>query len=309
MQTAKTRKSTLMGRLIAGGKRAVGLHQPGRELLILTDDTFLVSYPKSGNTWCRLLIANLLSPNKAADLWTINRLIPELEAVTKKQLTQMARPRLIKSHFSFDPRYPRVIYIVRDPRDVVISEYHYQRKMRTITDQYPMSEYVSRFLAGTTCPEDGSWGEHVGSWLVARALDPRFLLVKYEALLSDTACELARIADFLAVSASPQRLCEIVELSSADRMRKLEASQSDASSLMKTGRKDIPFVRAAKSGNWKSDLPDDLVRRIEGKWAPIMLYLGYELSSARAISDQPASLFLGNYPKPTSRPALSKLLG
>ena len=290
-----------MGRLIAGSKRAVGLHQPGRELLILPDDTFLVSYPKSGNTWCRILIANLLSPGQAADLWTINRLIPELEAVTKKQLTQMPRPRLIKSHFPFDPRYPRVIYVARDPRDVVISEYHYQRKMRNIPDQYPMSEYVARFIAGKTCPEDGSWGEHVGSWLIARALDPRFLLVQYEALLSDTIRELAKIAAFLGVSTTQKRLAEIVQLSSADRMRKLEAVQSEASSLMKKGRKDIPFVRAAKSGNWKSDLADGLVRKIETAWAPIMRYLGYELySPAVADTESPISSFLGNFSSPKS---------
>lgn len=264
---------------IAGAKRMLGLHRLGRELRIFPDDTFLVSYPKSGNTWARLLISNLLSPAKPADLWTINRLVPEIEGATKRQLASMPRPRIIKSHFSFDPRYPRVIYIARDPRDVVVSEYHYQRKTRQIDDTYRIEEYVDRFIAGTTCPEDGSWGQNVASWIVTRDGDPTFLLIRYETLVSQTIAELARIAEFLGISVTPQRLQEVAELSSANEMRKLEATQSKASSLMKRGRKDVPFVRAARAGGWKSELPDFLAEKIESAWGPLMSYLGYELSS------------------------------
>jgi hypothetical protein len=263
--------------LINGVKRTLGLHRLGRELRILPDDYFLVSYPKSGNTWARVLISNLLSPDKPADFWTINQLVPELEGVTKRHLVRMARPRVIKSHFAFDPRYPQVICIVRDPRDVVISEYHYQRKTRQISDQYPMAEYVSCFIAGKTCPEVGSWGQNVASWIVTRDRAPGFLLIRYETLLSDTVGELARIAEFLGISATQQRLTEVAELSSVDRMRQLEATQSNASSLMKRGRKDVAFIRSAKSGGWRSELDEHLVEKIEEAWAPLMQYLGYEL--------------------------------
>lgn len=276
----------MINHLIAGTKRAFGFHRPVRELLILPNDTFLVSYPKSGNTWVRLLISNLLSPAKPADFWTMNRLVPELEGVTKRHLATMPQPRIIKSHFCFDPRYPRVIYIVRDPRDVVISEYHYQRKTRIINDQYPLEDYVSQFIAGKTCPQDGSWGEHVAGWLVVRYGDPRFLLVRYETLLCHTIEELARMAAFLGISATQQRLAEVAERSSVDRMRNLEATQGNASSLMRGSRKDVPFVRAAKSGNWRSDLRSSLVEKIEAAWSPIMSYLGYELDfpqTARAL--------------------------
>jgi hypothetical protein len=274
----------MTGKLIAGSKRALGLHRPGRELLILPDDTFLVSYPKSGNTWARLLIANLLSPEKPADFLAMNQLVPDPSAQSKRHFATMPRPRVIKSHLVFDPRYPRVIYLVRDPRDVVISEYHYQRKTRRIDDQYPLERYVSRFIAGETYPENGSWGQHAASWIVARDGDARFLLVRYEALLADTVGELFRIADFLKVAATSQRLSEVVQFSSADRMRELEAQQSDASSLMKGSRKDLAFVRSAKSGGWRSDLPSGLVEKVESVWGPLMRYLGYPLTSPQNSS-------------------------
>jgi hypothetical protein len=267
----------LIPHLIAGVRRALRLHRPGRELNILPDDTFLVSYPKSGNTWVRLLLANLLSPTEPADFAAINRLVPDPAAQNKRLFDRMPRPRVIKSHFCFDPRYPKVIYIVRDPRDVVISEYHYQRKTRRISDDYTLEEYVPRFLSGKTWPENGSWAQHVATWVTARDGDPGFLLIRYETLLASTTQELARMASFLGISVTSQRLFEVVERSSADRMRTLEALQSEQSSLMKGSRKDIAFVRSAKSGGWKSDLTEPLVAKIEAAWSPIMRYLGYEL--------------------------------
>ena len=45
--------------LFYGVRRALGLDPPGKSLQILPDDVFLVSFPKSGNTWTRFLLANL----------------------------------------------------------------------------------------------------------------------------------------------------------------------------------------------------------------------------------------------------------
>lgn len=45
--------------LIAGFRKALGLHRPGRSMVIREDDIFLVSFPKSGNTRTRFLLANL----------------------------------------------------------------------------------------------------------------------------------------------------------------------------------------------------------------------------------------------------------
>ncbi len=109
--------------LLSGVKRSFGLHRPGRSFLILPDDVFLVSFPKSGNTWARFLLANLTRPEQPATFANIHLLIPDPSWTTKKELDRLPRPRIIKSHECFDPRYRRVIYIVRDPRDVAVSQY------------------------------------------------------------------------------------------------------------------------------------------------------------------------------------------
>ena len=66
--------------LTTGVKHLFGLHHPGRNLRVYPDDVFIVSYPKSGNTWTRFLIANLVYPEKNPDFSNINALLPDPEA-------------------------------------------------------------------------------------------------------------------------------------------------------------------------------------------------------------------------------------
>jgi hypothetical protein len=267
------------------------LHRPGRTLLIQPDDVFLVSFPKSGNTWTRFLLANLIYPGQPATFANIHRLIPDPSGTAKRDFERMPKPRVIKSHESFDPRYKRVIYIVRDPRDVVVSQYHYHRKLRKISDDSTIETFVARFLAGETCPH-GSWGQNVASWLVTSEGSPHFLLLRYENMVEDTAQELAKIAAFLGISASHERIALAVEQSSAARMRKLEASQTDDCELTKGSRKDLSFVRAATSGGWRSELPPPMCAKIEAAWGPLMRHLRYELSTQSSPVQQDNS-YLG----------------
>jgi hypothetical protein len=273
----------MIKRILAGSKRAFGLHRPGRNLDVFSDDIFLVSYPKSGNTWTRFLVANLVYPEQQVDFSTINHLTPDPEAATKRELKQAQRPRIIKSHAYFDPRYPRVIYIVRDPRDVLLSEYHFDIKRQLIGEKFPLEDYVPRFLEQHTEHNCGTWGENVGSWFYVRRNSPDFLLIRYESLLSDGMRELGRIAEFLGIPADPERLKLALERSSADRMRELEKKQAHLWSSTKETRQDKPFVRAAKAGGWKVELPPECASVVESAWGELMKELGYELTASRLV--------------------------
>jgi hypothetical protein len=259
-----------------GARRALDLHQPGRYLDVWPDDVFILSFPKSGNTWTRFLIGNLIYPETPADFSNINRLTPDPEAMSKRELAKMPRPRIIKSHQYFDPRYPRVIYIVRDPRDVMLSMYHFQRKCRVIEDQFPLEKYATQFIAGKTSPY-GSWGDNVASWLVTRQNRPGFLLLRYEDMLEDAARELNKVVAFLQIPPDAERIANAVRRSVADEMRKLERSQAHLWSSTKSTRQDLPFVRAAKAGGWRTELPEEAVSQLEGAWGHLMTHLGYEL--------------------------------
>ncbi len=274
---------SVIHKLAYGVKHMLELDIAGHNLVAYPDDTFIVSYPKSGNTWTRFLIANLLQPEPPLTLLDMERLVPFVDGQTRRFFKAMPRPRVIKDHGSFNPQYKNVIYIVRDPRDVVVSGYNFALRGATIDESYPMTTFVNEFVRGARSVV-GSWGENVASWLATRGNTPRFLLLRYEDMLSETARELGKIASFLGMQVTADRLAEVVNRSSADNMRKLEKMHGNKWAQNKDmKRKDIPFVRSAKAGGWQSILPKTAVAEIESAWGPLMAKLGYELSIPQVV--------------------------
>jgi hypothetical protein len=284
----------MLSQIKYGVKYVLGLDRAGNHYTVFPDDTFLVSYPKSGNTWVRFLLANLIHPNETVGFSNINRLLPAPGVLSKRFLRTLPRPRILKSHEPFDVRFRKVIYLVRDPRDVAVSEYHFDLKKRYIEPDVTLEQFVKRFIAGETSSY-GSWWEHAASWIGARQGNPAFLLVRYEDLLSDSVGETAKIAEFLGIQASQERIQSAVERSSADRMRKLEKQEADQWTGTKNTRKEIPFVRAAKSGGWKETLPAHSVKEIETAWSPLLNFLGYPLQT-RELDNNTAPLWVGTGP-------------
>ncbi|HUO14446.1 MAG TPA: sulfotransferase domain-containing protein [Verrucomicrobiae bacterium] len=251
-----------------------------RDITIFPDDLFLTSYPRSGNTWTRFLVSNLAYPNESVTFLTIERLIPEIYKSSDREMRKLPRPRILKSHECFDPRYQKVIYIVRDPRDVAVSNYHWELKRGSVRDGYPIEDFVPRWMEAQFWPRIGSWGDHVTSWLSTRQGKPGFLMLRYEDLKKQPHESLRRVAEFLGIEPTNERLSRAIELSSADRMRQLESAQSNKWVQTRYTRQDKPFVRNATSGNWKIVLPEKTVADIETHWGHLMRDLGYDLATS-----------------------------
>jgi hypothetical protein len=260
------------------------LHQlpAGRNLTVLPDDLFIVSYPKSGNTWTRFLIGNLIYENDPVSFANVESRIPSIYIFSDRQLLKL--PRIFKSHDCCDPRYRNVIYIVRDPRDVIVSAYHYSIKVNIWPEDSPIEDFVAKFVSGSfhsgllVDARWGNWYDNVSSWLALQH-NRKFLLLRYEDMLEDPVRELRKLAAFLGKSPSTERLQQVVELSSARRMRELEQAQSKDWKLTQNTRQDKPFVRKATKETWREELPPDSVQLIESAWGDLMTRLGYELAS------------------------------
>ena len=253
-----------------------------RDITIFPDDVFLTSYPRSGNTWTRFLVGNLVHQNEPVTFLNVERLVPDMYKHSDRTLRGLPRPRILKSHECFDPRYKRIIYLARDPRDVAVSNYHWEMKQWSMGDSYPIEVFVRRWMEPVYWARLGCWGDHVTSWLSTRQGREGFLLLRYEDMLADPGKEMGKVARLLEIDATPERLVRAAELSSADRMRRLEKDQGDKWVQTRGTRQDKQFVRKAASGDWRKILPAESVQRIEAAWGSIMKEMGYELSSEGA---------------------------
>ncbi len=239
----------MMRYLVAGVKHAFGLHRPGRKLPVQPSDILLAGYPQSGNAWLQSMLANLAGGDVSQS--NIHRIVLDAELSTKRDFDRAARPRIIQSNSSFDPRYQGVVYLVRDPRDVAISRYRALR-MQQGNEPTSIEKFMDRFLAGDLDPDFGSWGENVGSWLGARSGYAGFLCVRYEDLVSDTLRELTRIAAFVGRSMGKAELIRAIDRSSKALLA---------------------------PANEREELPHSQLARIEAAWGDVMACAGYPLTT------------------------------
>ena len=238
------------------------------------DDTFLVSYPKSGNTWLRFLLANLIArpPESFRDA---NRLVPDIHnAHTPDILESVPSPRIIKSHYPFDPQYKKVIYLVRDPRSVSLSQYFFKMRRGEISSDVGFESFLEKFLDGF---DDGysNWGDNVTSWLQTERGDGSLFVIRYEALRRNTFSELKRICEFGGIHFSDQKIEQAIANSSMEAMRKMERETGLGNQLRGKGDLSIPFVRKGSTTEWRDYFSESMETRLRNRFSDAMRLAGY----------------------------------
>lgn len=174
-------------------------------------DVFLVSYPRSGNTWMRYLLANLLYPEVDWSIDNLSQVVPDIHEKIPESLIQ-TDPRIIKSHSPYQANYLKVVYMYRDGRDVAVSFYDRMSKLRGYKGD--LGDFVLEMLQGRL--KFGSWQDHVSSWLF-QDLSISLLPIAYENLKKQPRDELRRIGLFLGFEWSDSALDYAISMSTLEK--------------------------------------------------------------------------------------------
>uniref|UniRef100_A0A8C9MCL3 Sulfotransferase n=1 Tax=Panthera tigris altaica TaxID=74533 RepID=A0A8C9MCL3_PANTA len=131
------------------------------------DDIFIITYPKSGTNWMIEILSLILKDGdpswiRSVPIW---KRAPWCEAILGAfSLSDPPRPRLMSSHLpiqlfakAFFTSKAKAIYMGRNPRDVVVSLYHYSKIARQLKDPGTPDQFLQNFLKG----EGEDWGRKI----------------------------------------------------------------------------------------------------------------------------------------------------
>ena len=252
-------KNTLQRLLFAAVARRAGLrliddHEAG--------DVFFVGFPKSGHTWVQYLTASLLGADvRHCPDALVQDLVPDIH--DRRFYRRYATPMVFKSHALPRPDYRRVIYLLRDGRDVMVSYYHHA------CARFGPQDW--NHFVGHPPWLDAKWHEHVEAWL-ANPYQAELLIVRYEDLKRDAATELRRICTFLGREETPARIQEAVAAAAFEVMnaREKKLGWEDP-----TWPKEKSFVRRGAVGSFRDEMPAETLALFLADAGPTLKKLGY----------------------------------
>ena len=237
---------------------------------------YLISFPKSGNTWVRFLLANaLFDENHTIDFAKLGQYVPDLGRGRDKSIIRdpnsafnRASRKFVKTHSIYSPAFRKVIYIVRDGRDALTS-YYYWINAR-VENPVSLSDVI-RANVPPPIPR-GLWSDHVLGWIQGKC--DKKLVVKYEDLLEDTEQELEKIFRFSGLKVERERMIISVIRSSFKNLRKIEEVKGIFDGKIPAIEK-VPFTRKGVVGGWKelfSEAEHKLFWKFHGEAMKIMKY-------------------------------------
>ncbi|KAM9299428.1 sulfotransferase 2B1-like [Gastrophryne carolinensis] len=221
---------------VPGGVHTIeSLTYAWKEFETRDDDVFNVTYPKSGTTWLQEILSLIYSngdPTTVKTKYSWDR-VPWLEQYSgRKQLENRQSPRLITTHLpihlfpqSFYKTKAKVIYTVRNPKDVCVSFYYFSLIAQFMEIREDFQDFISLFLSNDVM--FGRWFEHVKGWLTMKD-NPNFLLLSYDSMTKDLRSNVVKICQFLDKELDDASIDSVVEHSSFQAMKENNMSNYSA---------------------------------------------------------------------------------
>ena len=273
---------------------------------------WLASYPKSGNTWIRVFLNSLFyTDNNESDINNlsigqfpnrkhfkdITNNMDDINEFSKHCINAQSKLNLsnqtifLKTHHAFwrNGNYKftdtqttlGVIYIVRDPRNVITSlKNHYNFKNYDNALKFLLDD---RKVIGTKNSEKevdlphiiSSWKNHFNSW---KKMNKNYLLIKYENLINSPELEFEKITKYLENLINKKfektKILDSIKKSSFDNLKKKEQSYGFIEAPISKDQ-PISFFNLGPKNNWRNLLDEEISRKIEKEFEKEMLELNY----------------------------------
>ncbi len=253
---------------------------------------WLASFPKSGNTWMRFLLARLLFGPVASSA-ELESLVPDIHAPMAGIPAAPCRLHhghlLLKTHWAFNVAESRgrqpagAIYLVRDPRDVLVSLIRYFEATAPAMRDRLLATFIE---TGGSMPEFlrlgfGTWCQHVEGWLAEAPRRIPVHLVRYEDMLARPLTELRRLAEALGRTVGDSELEACIEDCRIDRLRAIEqcdavAGVGSLGKLAKDRSEGFTFFPSGRAGTHRELLRRSELQLLEHLFEPWLTRLGYE---------------------------------
>lgn len=232
------------------------------------DDIWVISFPRSGTTWLQEIVY-LINSNLKFD--RANRILlddrfPYLEFMYPgvKTVEKKMSHRYIKSHLPYAllpksvvENKPKIIYIARNPKDVVVSYYHFIRLLYPVTRyQGSFDDFFDLFINDKVmyCP----WWIHVLEFWEHRH-DENILFLTYEELKKDTAATIDKIARFLGKTVNDEDKNKIIHHCSFEMMKNNPMTNHEwFETLGVADHKNGDFLRKGCVGDWTNHLSAEM---------------------------------------------------
>ncbi|XP_042252349.1 sulfotransferase 2B1-like isoform X1 [Thunnus maccoyii] len=254
------------------------------EFTFRPDDIVIVTYPKSGTTWMQEIVPLIMSGGDPASVETLPNWdrVPWLEVHQTRFLRLESRPspRMFATHYQYNmmpPSFfevkPKVIYVMRNPKDVFTSSFHYYGIISFAANPGSQSEFLHKFLDGKVM--FGSWFDHVKGWLNAEDKE-RIMYISYEEMIMDLKDSVGRIAQFLEKSLDTEVIEKIADRCVFKNMKKNKMSNYSTAPRGLMDQTKSEFLRKGIAGDWKNQLTGAEVEHFDAVYKDKMKDVKYK---------------------------------
>ncbi|KAM4526529.1 sulfotransferase 2B1-like isoform 1-T1 [Fundulus diaphanus] len=243
-----------------------GIHTPEslkycEEFTFRPDDVVIATYPKSGTTWMQEILPLILSEGDPASVETVPNWdrVPWLEETRASilNLEERPSPRMLTTHLHYNmmpPSFfqvkPKVIYVMRNPKDVFTSSFHYYNIASFLVKPGPKREFLQKFLDGKVI--FGSWFDHVKGWLIAEEKQ-HIMYISYEEMIKqDLYGSVSRIAQFLGKHLNREVIEKIADRCLFKNMKNNPMSNYSVVPQEFMDQTKSQFLRKGVTGDWKN---------------------------------------------------------